>query len=91
MLYAHPLPPDAVTHTNTGLALPVGSTGLPFEPTTGYFQTVFYSGSGTTTDVTQASTFTVSAGQALTGENFAVQPRSQMPVYDIVTLSLIHI
>jgi uncharacterized protein (TIGR03437 family) len=85
LLYAHPLPPDAVTHTNTGLALPVGSTGLPFEPTTGYFQTVFYSGSGTTTDVTQASTFTVSAGQALTGENFAVQPRSQMPVYDIVT------
>jgi len=82
LLYAHPLPPDAVTHTNTGLALPVGSAGLPYAPTPGYFQTVFYPG---TTDVTQATTFTVSAGQALTGENFAVAPRSEMPVYDIVT------
>jgi uncharacterized protein (TIGR03437 family) len=83
MLYAHPLPQDAVqATTNTGLALPVGPTGLPFMPTTGYFQTVFYPG---TTDVTQATTFTVTAGQALTGENFAVQRRSQMPVYDIVS------
>jgi uncharacterized protein (TIGR03437 family) len=82
LLYAHPLPPDAVTHTNTGLALPVGSTGLPYEPTIGYFQTVFYPG---TTDVTQATTFTVSAGQALTGENFAVQPRSSIPIYDVLT------
>jgi len=82
LLYAHPLPPDAVTYTNTGLALPVGSTGLPFVQTTGYFQTVFYPG---TTEVTQAKTFTLSAGQALTGENFAVLPRSSPPVYDIVT------
>jgi len=35
--------------------------------------------------VTQATTFTVSAGQAITGENFAVVPRSSIPVYDIVT------
>ena len=87
LLYAHPLPPDAVTHTNTGLALPVGSTGLPYVPTTGYFQTVFYSGSGATTDVTQATTFTVTAGQALTGESFAVQPRSSPPIYDVLTYS----
>jgi uncharacterized protein (TIGR03437 family) len=82
LLYAHPLPPDAVTQTDTGLLLPVGWKGLPYVPTTGYFQTVFYPG---TTDVTQATTFTVSAGQAITGENFAVVPRSSIPVYDIVT------
>jgi uncharacterized protein (TIGR03437 family) len=82
LLYVHPLPPDAVTQTNTGLMLPVGSTGLPYLPTTGYFQTMFYPA---TTDVTQATTFTVSAGQALTGENFAVHPRTQIPVYDIVS------
>jgi uncharacterized protein (TIGR03437 family) len=83
LLYTHPLPPDAVTYTDTGLLLPVASTGLPYVPTTGYFQTVFYPG---TTDVTQATTFAVSAGQALTGENFAVQPRSEPPVvYDVLT------
>jgi uncharacterized protein (TIGR03437 family) len=83
LLYAHPLPQDAVEQAaNVGLALPVGATGLPYVPTTGYFQTVFYPG---TTDVTQANTFNVVAGQALTGENFAVQPRTQMPVYDIVS------
>ncbi|HEX3747493.1 MAG TPA: matrixin family metalloprotease [Bryobacteraceae bacterium] len=82
LLYVHPLPQDAVTSTNTGLLLPVGSTGLPYAPTKGYFQTVFYPG---TVDVTKATTFTIAAGQALTSANFTVQPRSQMPVYDIVT------
>jgi uncharacterized protein (TIGR03437 family) len=83
LLYAHPLPQDAVQQTtNVGLALPVGATGLPYVPTTGYFQTVFYPG---TTDVTQAATFNVVAGQALTGENFAVKPRSSIPIYDVLT------
>jgi len=82
MLYAHPLPPDAVVSNGAGLALPVDAGGRPFEPSTGYFQTVFYPG---TTDVTRATTFTVAAGQSLTGENFAVQPRSSIPVYDMVT------
>jgi uncharacterized protein (TIGR03437 family) len=82
LLYAHPLPPDAVTGTDTGLLLPVGPTGLPYEPSKNYFRTVFYPGK---TDVTQATTFTVTAGQTLTGENFAVLPRSSPPVYDIVT------
>jgi uncharacterized protein (TIGR03437 family) len=83
LLYAHPLPPDAVQpSTNDGLALPVGANGTVYKPTAGYFQTVFYPG---TTDVTQAQTFTVTAGQALTGENFTVQARSQIPVYDIQT------
>jgi uncharacterized protein (TIGR03437 family) len=83
LLYAHPLPPDAVPANGTGLALPLlGASGLPFVPSTGYFQTVFYPG---TTDLTQATTFTVAADQALTGENFRVQPRSSPPVYDLVT------
>jgi len=83
LLYAHPLPPDAVVPgSNIGLMLPVSAAGLPYAPSTGYFQTVFYPG---TTDFTQATTFTVTAGQALTGENFAVLPRSSPPVYDVVT------
>ena len=82
LLYVHPLPQDAVqTTTDYGLALPVNAAGLPYVPTTGYFQTVFYPG---TTDVTQATTFNVAAGQALTGD-FAVQPRSSQPVFDVVT------
>jgi uncharacterized protein (TIGR03437 family) len=82
MLYAHPLPQDAVVSNGTGLALAVDAGGRPFIPTKGYFQTVFYPG---TTDVTQATAFTVAAGQALTGEDFAVQPRRSQPVYDMVT------
>ena len=83
LLYVHPLPPDAITQTSTGLVLPMGATGLPYLNSTGYFQTVFYPG---TTNVTQATTFSVSAGQALTGENFTVQRRTQPPVvYDILT------
>ena len=82
MLYAHPLPPDAVTANGTGLALALDGSGRVFPPTSGYFQTVFYPG---TTDLTQAATFTVAAGQGLTGEDFAVQPRSSIPIYDVVT------
>jgi hypothetical protein len=65
LLYAHPLPPDAVDN-NDNLKLPVNAAGLPYEPMKGYFQTVFYPG---TTDVTKAQTFTVTAGQAIAGQN----------------------
>lgn len=86
MLYVHPLPPDAVPTSGplagTGLSVPVDLNGKSYPPTSGYFQTIFYPG---TTDLTQAATFTVAANQALTGENFAVQPRSSIPVYDMVT------
>jgi uncharacterized protein (TIGR03437 family) len=83
LLYTHPLPQDAVKQAGyDGLALPMGATGLPYVPTTGYFQTVFYPG---TTDVTQAATFNVVAGQALSGKNFAVLPRSSPPIYDVLT------
>jgi len=83
LLYVHPLPQDAFNPiSNIGLAPPVNAQGLPFVPTAGYFQTVFYPN---TTDVTQATTFTVAAGQALAGENFAVNPRSSIPIYDVET------
>jgi uncharacterized protein (TIGR03437 family) len=82
LLYAHPLPPDAIPSNNTGLVPPTGAAGLPYAPNNGFFQTVFYPG---TTDVTQAQTFTVAAGQALIGENFAVATRSSIPIYDVVT------
>jgi uncharacterized protein (TIGR03437 family) len=82
MLYVHPLPPDAVPANGTGLLLPVDVNGNSLPPTSGYFQTVFYPG---TTNLAQANTFTVAAGQALTGENFAVQPRASVPVYDVAT------
>jgi uncharacterized protein (TIGR03437 family) len=82
LLYVHPLPPDAAPSNGTGLALPVDSKSRPYVPGTGYFQTVFYPG---TTDYTQATTFSVSAGQAITNQNFAVQPRSSIPIYDVDT------
>ena len=82
LLYTHPLPPDAAPSDGTGIKLPVNSNDLAFVPSTPYFQTVFYPG---TTDYTQAKTFTVTAGQALTDQNFAVQPRKSPAMYDVVT------
>ena len=69
-VYVYPLPPDAITGTAAGIALPVSAAGSPIPPTAGYFQTVFYPG---TTGVTQAKTSTVAPGQSLPGENFAVR------------------
>ena len=86
LLYVHPLPQDAILTNGNGLVLPVDAIGRQFGPTAGYFQTVFYAVNGSvTTDVTQAKTFTLAAGQALTEEDFAVQPRSSVPIYDVVT------
>jgi uncharacterized protein (TIGR03437 family) len=85
-LYVHPLPPDAVPSNGTGITLPVDANGVASFPRSGYFQTVFYPLTGAaTTDPTQARTFTVAAGQSLTGENFAVVARTSVPVYDLVT------
>ena len=81
-LYVHPLPPDAIPSNGTGITLPVGADGasLPWKQL--YFQTVFYPG---TTNPQQATTFTITAGQSLTQENFAVVARTSVPVYDLVT------
>jgi len=84
-LYVHPLPPDAVPSGGTGITLPVTQNPDGTEtvyPRSGYFRTVFYPN---TTDTQQATVFTVAAGQALTGENFAVTAKTTVPVYDLVT------
>lgn len=82
-LYVHPLPPDAIPSNGTGITLPVvGANGPATFPRSGYFQTIFYPG---TTDPTQATAFTVAAGQSLTGEDFAVVARASVPIYDLVT------
>jgi uncharacterized protein (TIGR03437 family) len=81
-LYVHPLPPDAIPSNGTGITLPVDASGAAIFPRSGYFQTVFHPG---TTDPQQATTFSVSAGQSLTNENFAVVARVSVPLYDLVT------
>jgi uncharacterized protein (TIGR03437 family) len=82
-LYVHPLPQDAlVAGSDIGLKRPVDAAGKPIDPTLGYFQTMFYPG---TTDVTQATLFSVVAGQSIIQKSFAVQPRASIPVYDMVT------
>ena len=86
LLYVHPLPPDAVPANGTGLTLPVDSSGHAMAGPSGYFQTVFYPG---TLDPTQATSFTIVAGTSLTGQNFAVQPRTSIHMYDGVTYSFL--
>ena len=87
LLYVHPLPPDAITANNTGIALPVDASGKALPGPSGYFQTVFYPG---TADPQRAATFTVDATTApFTNQNFAVQPRPSVPAYDIVTYSFL--
>ena len=83
-LYVHPLPPDAIPSNGTGITLPVDPSGAPLPWKQSYFQTAFYPG---TTDHTQATTFTVEAGQVLADENFAVVARTSVPIYDLVTYS----
>ena len=84
----HALRPSAAAGCGPGgtgcrLTLPFDATGHQIAPRSGYFHTDFYPA---TTDLTQATLFTVAAGQALTGDNFQVAtPRATIPVYDIVT------
>ncbi len=87
LLYVHPLPPDAINANNTGIALPKDAGGNALPGPSGFFQTVFYPG---TTDPQKAATFTVDAGTSpFTNQNFAVQARSSVPAYDIVTYSFL--
>ena len=82
-LYVHPLPPDAVVPGGEGLLLPTDQSGVTISAT-GTFRTVFYPG---TTDPTQASTFVMTAGTNIQGQNFTVQARNGVPAYDLVTYS----
>ena len=84
LLYVHPLPPDAITSDGTGLLLPADFSGQTFPAYGGAFGTIFYPG---TLDTQQATSFSVSAGTAITGKDFTVQAKSSVPVYDVLTES----
>jgi uncharacterized protein (TIGR03437 family) len=83
LLYVHPLPPDAIVAGGTGLLAPEDPSGSPI-PATGTFHTVFYPN---TRDPNQATQFTITAGSAVTQQNFTVQTASAVPAYDLVVSS----
>ena len=85
LLYVHPLPPDAVPADGSGLRLPVDANGQPIQ-TSGPFGTVFYPG---TLDPQQATSFPVVGGTVVSGQNFSVQARAAVPMYDIITYSFL--
>lgn len=83
LLYVHPLPPDAVPMDGSGLRLPVDANGQPIQAS-GPFGTVFYPG---TIEAGQATSIPVVGGTVVTGENFSVQARATVPMYDVITYS----
>ena len=83
LLYVHPLPPDAVPADGSGLRLPVDPNGQPIQAS-GPFGTVFYPG---TLNPEQATSISVVGGTVVTGENFSVQARAAVPMYDVITYS----
>ena len=85
LLYVHPLPPDAVPADGSGLRLPVDANGQPIQASSP-FGTVFYPG---TIDPQQATSIPVMGGTVVTGENFLVQARAAVPMYDIITYSFL--
>ena len=85
LLYVHPLPPDAVPADGSGLRLPVDANGQPIQASSP-FGTVFYPG---TIDPQQATSIPLMGGTVVTGENFPVQARAAVPVYDIITYSFL--
>ena len=84
LLYVHPLPPDAAPANGTGLALPVDANGASMAGPSGYFRTAFYPG---TLDAGQATQYTIDGGTVITGQDFAVQPRTSVTAYDVITYS----
>jgi len=83
LLYVHPLPPDAAPVDGSGLRLPVDANGQQIQASSP-FGTIFYPG---TLDLGQATSIPVTGGTVVTGQNFAVQARAAVPMYDVVTYS----
>ncbi len=81
LLYVHPIPPDSFD--NDAIRRPKDVNGQPIQAS-GPFETLFYPA---TRDPQQATSVAVSAGSAVTGINFSVQPRNAVPVYDMITYS----
>ncbi len=84
LLYVHPLPPDA------DMRNPVDDSGKTIAAS-GPFETLFFptaQGPGTgTRDFSQFLPLNVDAGAELKDFSVDVQPRSAVPVYDLVTFS----
>ena len=83
LLYVHPLPPDAIPADGSGLRLPVDANGQQIQASSP-FGTIFYPG---TLDPQQAASIPVVGGTVVTGENFSVQARAAVPMYDVITYS----
>jgi uncharacterized protein (TIGR03437 family) len=81
LLYVHPLPPDAIPLDGSGIRLPVDGNGQPIQAS-GPFGTLFYPG---TLEPTQAISIPISSGTVVAGQNFSVQARAAVPMYDIIT------
>ncbi len=82
-VYVHPLPPDAAPANGTGILLPQDFSGRNF-PASGPFAAQFYPG---TQNWQSAGTVFVSAGSISGGQNFTVQSKAAVPMYDMQTFS----
>lgn len=82
-VYVHPLPPDAAPSNGLGLLLPTDFSGKTF-PASGAFAAQFYPG---TQNWQAAATVNVSAGANSGPQNFTVQSKSSVPMFDMLTFS----
>jgi hypothetical protein len=82
-LYVHPLPPDAVPADGSGILLPADLTGRTFA-VSGVFSTQFFPN---TQNLQLAASVNIGAGQNVSGPSFAVQARSTVSMYDMLTYS----
>jgi hypothetical protein len=82
-LYVHPLPPDAIPANGSGLLLPADLTGRTFAAN-GVFTTQFFPN---TQNLQLAASLNAIAGQNVSGPSFAVQARSAVSMYDMLTYS----
>jgi uncharacterized protein (TIGR03437 family) len=100
LVYAHPLPPDAVPADNSGLRLPmVGTNSAQSFGPNGTFTTVFNAGASVTLDPDGATSYSVAPAVTtssattpatnFTNVNFSVQPNAGVPTYDVLTYSRI--
>ncbi len=80
-VYVHPAPPDAFA--NYQIKGPFDAKGQTIAPA-GPFETLFFPG---TRDMGAFGRVAVAAGAVSAGINFSVQPRSAVPVYDMLTYS----
>jgi len=86
LVYAHPLPPDAIPADNSGLRLPVDQNFQSFTAS-GSFVTAFNANGTLTQDPRAATSYPMVAGASFQNVNFSVQPRSGVPAYDLQTYS----